>query len=51
MYIDIWSSLIPGIIIIINIVNSMLRIYYTTKCISNNYVRLWLRNNLDTNKT
>jgi hypothetical protein len=35
MYIDIWSSLILGIIII-NIVNSMLRIYYTTKCISNN---------------
>jgi hypothetical protein len=34
MYIDIWSSLILGIIIIINTVNSMPRIYYT-KCISN----------------
>jgi hypothetical protein len=31
MYIAIWASLISGIIII----NSMLRIYYTTKCISN----------------
>jgi hypothetical protein len=36
MYIDVWSSLIPGIIII-DTVNSMLRIYYTTKCISNIY--------------
>jgi hypothetical protein len=35
MYIDIWSSLIPGVIIIVNTVNSMLHIYYTTKCISN----------------
>jgi hypothetical protein len=33
MYIAIWASLISGIIMI-NTVNSMLRIYYTTKCIS-----------------
>jgi hypothetical protein len=34
LYIDTWLSLIPKIIII-NTVNSMLRIYYTTECICN----------------